>query len=71
MAQPQGLRAQMVRLCLVFTCIWQENVAKFPKVPRVPRNASPARGLTWLVLVIAIYCIIFQLQLTYTAPVFT
>ena len=32
MAQCQGPHAQMVRLFLVFTNIWQEDVAKIPKV---------------------------------------
>ena len=32
----------MVRLFLVFTYIWQEDVAIIPKVPEVPRNIIPA-----------------------------
>ena len=39
----QGPRAQMVRLFLVFTYIWQEDVAKISKVPGAPRNVNPAR----------------------------
>ena len=31
MTQCQGHYAQMVRLVLVFTYIWQEDVAKIPK----------------------------------------
>ena len=37
-----GPRAQMVRLFLVFTYIWQEDVAKIPKVPCVQRKLNPA-----------------------------
>ena len=33
-AQSHGLLAQMIRLCLVFTYIWQEDIAKILKVPR-------------------------------------
>ena len=33
MAQCQKPRAQMVRFFLVSTYIWQEDVAKIPKVP--------------------------------------
>ena len=32
----KGFRAQMVRLFLVFTYIWQEDAAKIFKVPRIP-----------------------------------
>ena len=39
-------RAQMVRLVLVFTFIWQENVAKLPKVPGAPRTLNPTREIT-------------------------
>ena len=31
MEQCPGPRAQTVRFFLVFTCIWQENIAKIPK----------------------------------------
>ena len=37
-----GPPAQMVRLFLVFTYIWQEDVAKIPKVPGAPCNVNPA-----------------------------
>ena len=42
MAQSQGPRAQMVKLFLVFTYIWQEDVI-IPKVPGAPRIVNPAR----------------------------
>ena len=45
---------------LVFTYIWQEDVAKISKVPGAPRNVNPVRE----------YCTIFQ-QFTPTSPVFT
>ena len=38
-----GPQAQMVRLFLIFTYIWQEDLAKIPKVPRARRNVNPAR----------------------------
>ena len=59
----------MVRLLLVFTYIWQEDVAKISKVPGAPRNENPARAITWLVGV-SNCCTIFQQQLTSTSPVF-
>ena len=34
---------------LVFPYIWQEDVAKIPKVAGFPRNANPARAIIWLV----------------------
>ena len=37
-----GPRVQMVRLFLVFTYIWQEDVAKITKVPGATRNVNPA-----------------------------
>ena len=49
MAHRERLRAQMVRLFLVFTCIWQEDDAKFPKVPGASRIVNPARAITGLV----------------------
>ena len=55
----KGSRAQMVRLFLVFTYIWQENVAKISKVPRAPHNINLARAIAWLVGV-NIYCTIFK-----------
>ena len=51
-------RAQMVRL-LVFTYIWQEDVAKIFKVPRAPHNINLPRAITRLVGV-TIYCTIFK-----------
>ena len=44
----KGFRAQMVRLFLVFTYIWQKDVAKIFKVPRSPHNINLARAITWL-----------------------
>ena len=38
-----GPRAQMVRLFLVFTYIWQEDLAKIPKEPGAQRDINPAR----------------------------
>ena len=37
-----GPRAQMVRLFLIFTYIWQEDLAKIPKVPGAQRNLNTA-----------------------------
>ena len=37
-----GPRAQMVRL-FFFTYIWQEDLAKIPKVPGAQRDVYPAR----------------------------
>ena len=54
----KGSRAQMLRLFLVFTYIWQEDVVKIFKVPRAPNNINLARALTWLVGV-TINCTIF------------
>ena len=45
----KGLRAQMMRLFLVFTYIWQEDVAKIFKVPRAPHNINLARAITRLI----------------------
>ena len=36
-------RAQMVRLFFFFTYIWQEDLAKIPKVPGAQRDVNPAR----------------------------
>ena len=66
----KGLHAQMVRLFLVFTYVWQEDVAKIFKVPRAPHNINLARARTWLIGV-TIYCTIFKQQSTSTTPVFT
>ena len=38
-----GPRAQTVRLFLVFTYIWHEDVTKIPKVPGALCNVNPAR----------------------------
>ena len=65
-----GFRAQMLRLFLVFTYIWQEDVAKIRKVQGTLRKVNPARATTWFVGV-TIYCTIFQNQFTSTSPVFT
>ena len=55
----RGFRAQMVKLFLVFTYIWQEDVEKIFKVPRAPHNINLARAIAWLVG-ITIYCTIFE-----------
>ena len=39
-----GPRAQMVRLFFFFTCIWQEDLVKIPKVPGAQRDVNPARN---------------------------
>ena len=49
MAQSQGFRAQMGRLCLVFTYILQEDVSKIPLEPGVLRNVNATRAMTWLI----------------------
>ena len=62
MAQCQGPRTQMVRLFLVFTSIWKEDVAKTPKVLGVPCNVNSTEAITrllWLVGV-TIYCTFFN-----------
>ena len=64
----KGFRAQMVRLFLVFTYIWQEDVAKIFKVPRAPHNINLDRAITWLIGV-TINCAIFKQQSTCTPPV--
>ena len=38
-----GPRAQMVRLFLIFTYIWQEDLAKILIVPGAQRDENPAR----------------------------
>ena len=65
----KGPRAQMVRLFLVFTYIWQKDDAKISKVPRAPRNINTAQAITWLVDVscIVLLCSIgFQNSHIYT-----
>ena len=47
----------MVRLFLVFTYTWQEDVAKIP-IPGALRNVNLARAITWLVGA-TVYCTIF------------
>ena len=44
---------------LVFTYIWQEDVAKIFKVPGVSHIVNPALAIPWLQGV-TIYCTIFQ-----------
>ena len=44
---------------LVFTYIWQEDVAKIPKLPVTARNANTALAITWLVGA-TFYCTIFN-----------
>ena len=61
MALCQGPRFQIVRLYLVFTYIWLEDVAKIDKVPVAPRNVNPTPSIKWLVSeLITIHCTIFQ-----------
>ena len=55
----KGFRAQMVRLFLVFTYIWQEDVAKIFKVSRAPHNINLGRAITWVVG-ITIYCTVLN-----------
>ena len=55
MAQCQGPRAEMIRLFLVSTHIWQKEVALIPKVPGAPRNNMVRRRLC-----VTIYCTIFN-----------
>ena len=38
-----GHRAQMVRLFFFFTYLWQEDLAKIPKVSGAQRDVKPAR----------------------------
>ena len=58
MAQCQGPHGQ-IRIFLVFTSTWQENIAKNPKVPEAQLNVNPARAITWFVGV-TIYCTFFD-----------
>ena len=47
MAQCQGLRAQRFFFFGIHLFnIWQEDIAKIPKVPGAPRNVNPARAIT-------------------------
>ena len=59
----------MIRLFLVFTYFWMENVAKIFKVPGAPLNIKPDRAITWLVGLTNYYTL-FQPQFTYTLPAF-
>ena len=45
--EPGALRSDGKTLFLVYTYIWQENVADISKVPGAPRNLNPARTITW------------------------
>ena len=38
-----GPCAQILRLFMVFTYIWQKHVAKISKVPKAQRDVNPAR----------------------------
>ena len=38
-----GPHARMVRLFFIVTYIWQEDLAKIPKVPGAQRDVNPAR----------------------------
>ena len=55
---------------LVFTYIWQEDIAKIFKVPGSRHDVNPARAIAWLVGVTN-HCTMFQQQFTYILPVFT
>ena len=68
---PLGPRAQRVSIFWVFTYIWQEDVAKIPKVTEASQSVNPARTITWLVGVTTYCTSIFQQQSTSTSPVFT
>ena len=65
-----ALRAQIVRLYLVFTYIWREDFAKIPKVSGV-RAMSTAQSNTMVSIGVTIYRANFQLQFTSTSPIFT
>ena len=60
---------QKVWLFFVFSCTWQEDVAKIAKVLGVPRNVNPAQAITWLVGVTN-YWTNFQKQFTSILPIF-
>ena len=45
---------------LVFSYIWQKDVAKIPKVPGVPRSVNPARAIAYWLVGRFIYYTIFQ-----------
>ena len=65
----QGVHAQMVRLCLVFTYIWQEDVVKIPKVPGV-HTMQTGLSNNMVGIGLTIYRAIFQLQFTSISLVF-
>ena len=44
---PGALRSDGKTLFLVYTYVWQEDVAKIFKVPGAPRNVNPVRAITW------------------------
>ena len=56
---PGALRSDGKTLFLVYTYVWQEDVAKIYEVPGAPRNVNPARAITWL-LSVTIYCMVFS-----------
>ena len=41
-----ALRSDGNTLLLVYTYVWQEDVAKIFKVPGAPHNVNPARAIT-------------------------
>ena len=43
---PETLRSDGRTFFLVFTYIWQEDVAKILKVPRAPHNVNLAQAIT-------------------------
>ena len=44
---PEALHSGGKALILVYTYVWQEAVAKIPKVPGAPRYVNPARAIPW------------------------
>ena len=58
---------------LVFTYIWQEDVAKISKMPKATHNINPARAITGLVMVTIILLYHFSIYRLFisTLPVFT
>ena len=44
---PGALRPDGNTLFLIYTYVWQEDVAKIFKVPGFPRNVNPAWAITW------------------------
>ena len=70
MAQCQWPRAHMVKLFLVFTYIWQEDLAKIFKKPGPWRNVNPAPGYMFRGRNHLLYHFSITIHLS-TLPVFT